>query len=347
LPSGACAETFGEAQLKPPIIEITVDNTESMSSTAPSTGGLTKMAATRQALAAAFPRIPPSYAVGMTYYHVNQGPCNDGVQAVPIAPMTAAQVQALTNSINTQRQIQMTPSEDAWRFASNYVLSFTGLPANYAQSSRHVVVLTDGVPTLGNNCADSQGCDLGVSVAQYQSYIDAVAAANAAGLQTYVIGVPGSENTDQVTCTNGTIEYDPRTKLSEVAVAGGTAKAGCSVAGPNYCHIDLTNPDIDFVAELTAAIGMITATVASCQYEVPPPPPNLQVNYNAIEVRYYAGGSPDFTLLPRNDGCPTPEGWQFTDANNTGIVFCGDTCTAVQADPQARIQIYFGCLGEP
>jgi hypothetical protein len=160
-----------------------------------------------------------------------------------------------------------------------------------------------------------------------------------------VIGVPGSENTDQVTC-NGVVQYDPRSKLSEVATAGGTAKAGCSDAGPNYCHIDLTNPSIDFVAELTAAIGVIATTVASCQYDVPPPPQNLQVNYNAIEVRYYAGGGTTFVTFPKNEGCPTPEGWQFTDASNSAVVFCADTCTMVQADPQARIQIYFGCLGE-
>jgi hypothetical protein len=342
----SCAETYGEAQAKPPIIEITVDNTESMSSTAPSTNGLTKMAATRAALAAAFPRIPAGYAVGMTYYHVNNGPCNDAVQAVPIAPMTAAQVAALTNSINTQRQIQMTPSEDAWRYASGYVQAFAGLPANYAASNRYVVVLTDGVPTLGQNCTDTAGCDLGVSEAQYQTYINAVAGAYAAGLQTYVIGVPGSENTDQVTC-NGVVQYDPRTKLSQVATAGGTAPAGCSDAGPNYCHIDLTNPNIDFVTELTNAIGMITSTVASCQYQVPAPSnPNLQVNYNQIEVRYHVGGADAYELLPRNDGCPTPTGWQYTDATNSGIVFCADTCSLVQADPQARIEIYFGCLGE-
>jgi hypothetical protein len=346
LPDGACAETYGEAQLKPPIIEILVDNTMSMSDTATSTNGQTKMACTRQALAAAFPRMPASYAVGMTYYHVRTGPCNDGVQAVPIAPMTAAQVTALTNSINNQAQIQMTPSEDAWRYASNYLLTFNGLPANYATSNRYIVVLTDGVPTLGQNCADTAGCNQGVSAAQYQTYIDTVAAGYANGLQTYVIGVPGSEATDQVTC-NGVLQYDPLTKLSQVATAGGTAPAGCSDTGPNYCHIDLTNPNIDFVTELTNALGMITSTVASCQYEVPVPSnPNLQVNMNQIEVRYYAAGGATFELLPRNDGCPTTLGWQFTDATNTGIVFCADTCTTVQADPQARIEIYFGCLGE-
>jgi hypothetical protein len=260
--------------------------------------------------------------------------------------MTAAQVTALTNSINTQAQIQMTPSEDAWRFASGYVWNLTGLPANYATSNRYVVVLTDGVPTLGQDCADSAGCNLGVDAAQYQTYIDAVAQAYGAGLQTYVIGVPGSENADQVTC-NGVVQYDPRTKLSQVATAGGTAPAGCSDTGPNYCHIDLTNPNIDFVTELTNAVGMITSTVASCQYQVPVPSnPNLQVNYNQVEVRYHVGGGDAYELLAKNDGCPTPTGWQYTDATNTGLVFCADTCTTVQADPLARIEIYFGCLGE-
>ncbi len=85
-----CRDAYAAMEPSPPIIEILVDNTESMSNTAPSTGGQTKMACTRQALAAAFPNIPAEYAVGMTYYHVSTGPCNDSMQAVPIAPMTAA-----------------------------------------------------------------------------------------------------------------------------------------------------------------------------------------------------------------------------------------------------------------
>jgi hypothetical protein len=341
-------ETSAEAQAAPPILEIVVDNTQSMSDTAPSTGGQTKMACTRQALAAAFPTMPADYAVGMTYYHVSNvaGGCNDARQAVPIAPMTAAQVQALTNSINTQAQIQMTPSEDAWRYGATYLQGFNGLPANYATSKRYVVVLTDGVPTLGYNCADSQGCNQGVSVAQYQSYIDAVGAAYAGtGLQTFVIGIPGSENTNQVTCTNGTIEYNPQTKLSEVALAGGTAPSGCSATGPTWCHIDLTNPNINFVTELTKVIGAITSTVASCEYAVPEvTDPTLVIDLSKVEVRYYPGGGTTYRALQRSDGCVTAGGWQFTDASQTHVMLCSDACDTIKGDPGAVVEVYFGCL---
>jgi hypothetical protein len=240
----------------------------------------------------------------------------------------------------------MTPSEDAWRFAANYVQTFTGLSANYAASNRYVVVLTDGVPTLGQNCTDTAGCNQGVSVAQYQTYIDAVGMAYAAtGLQTYVIGIPGSEDVSQVTCTNGAVEYDPRTKLSEVAVAGGTAPAGCSTAGPNWCHMDLTNPNTNLVTELTAAIDRIISAVASCRYHVAvPSDPNSPVDYDQAELRYYIGGGVAYRVLLRNDGCPTTAGWDYTDTTYTSIVLCSDTCSTVQADPQARIELYFGCL---
>jgi hypothetical protein len=340
----ACVETSAEAQAAPPILEFVVDNTNSMSNTAPSTSGQTKMACTRQALATAFPTMPAEYAVGMTYYHVNNGPCNDAVQAVPIAPVTAAQVTALTNSINTQAQIQMTPSEDAWRFAATYVQGFTNLPANYATSKRYVVVLTDGVPTLGQNCADTAGCNQGVSVAQYQTYIDAVAGAYANGLKTFVIGVPGSEDTSQVTC-NGVLQYDPRTKLSQVATVGGTATTGCNDAGPNYCHIDLTNPNINFVTALTQAIGAIATTVATCEYAVPTvPDPALVIDLSKVEVRYYPGGGTDYRVLQRSDGCVTTGGWQYTDATQTKIMLCSDACDTVQGDPTSRVEVYFGCL---
>jgi hypothetical protein len=340
----ACTETSAEAQSAPPILEILVDNTNSMSNTAPSTGGLTKMAATRQALVAAFPTMPAEYAVGMTYYHVNTGPCNDGVQAVPIAPMDTAQENALINSINTQAQIQMTPSEDAWRFAATYVQGFTGLPANYATSKRYVVVLTDGVPTTAQNCANSAGCNQGVSVAQYQTYIDAVAGAYANGMQTFVIGVPGSEDTSQVTC-NGVLQYDPRSMLSQVATSGGTAQAGCNDAGPNYCHIDLTNPNINFVTELTRVIGAITNTVATCEYTVPTvSDPALVIDLSKVEVRYYPGGVEPYRTLSRSDGCVATGGWQYTDASQTHIMLCPDACDTVQGDTASRVEVYFGCL---
>jgi hypothetical protein len=344
----ACVETSAEAQAAPPILEFVVDNTQSMSDTAPSTGGQTKMACTRTALANAFPTMPAEYAVGMTYYHVNNvaGGCNDARQAVPIAPMTAAQLQALLNSINTQAQIQMTPSEDAWRFAANYVQTYTGLPDNYATSKRYVVVLTDGVPTLGQNCAGSAGCNQGVSAAQYQTYIDAVAAAYAGtGLQTFVIGIPGSENTNQVTCTNGTVEYLPQTKLSEVAVAGGTAPSGCSVTGPTWCHIDLTNQNINFVTELTRVIGAITSTVATCEYTVPTvSDPSLVIDLSKVEVRYYPSGGTDYRVLQHSEGCVATGGWQFTDATQTHIMLCSDACDTVKGDSASRVEVYFGCL---
>jgi hypothetical protein len=344
---GSCVETSGQTKAVPPILEFTIDNTQSMSDTAPSTGGQTKMECTRTALSAAFPQLPTDYAVGMTYYHVRSGPCNDALQAVEIAPM-ATNVQPLVNSITTQQQIQMTPSQDAWQFAYDYLMAFNAATistatVDYTQATRYVVVMTDGVPTQGANCTDSQGCGQGISEAQYQPYIDAVAAAFAQGVQTFFIGVPGSENTNQVMC--GTVpEYDPRTKLSELAVAGGTAKPGCNNAGPVYCHIDLTDPNINFVTELQNAIQAIASTVASCEYPVPTPPAGLVVDKNKVEIRYYANGSTTYQTIVRSDGCTDPNGWQYQDATQTNVVLCPDACATVQADPNARVEVYFGCL---
>jgi hypothetical protein len=147
-----------------------------------------------------------------------------------------------------------------------------------------------------------------------------------------------------VTC-NGVLQYDPRTKLSQVATVGGTAATGCNDAGPNYCHIDLTNPNINFVTALTEAIGAIANTVATCEYTVPTvPDAALVIDLSKVEVRYYPQGGTDFRVLSRSDGCVATGGWQYTDATQTKIMLCPDACDTVQGDIASRVEVYFGCL---
>jgi len=239
----------------------------------------------------------------------------------------------------------MTPSSDAWLFAASQVLGWVA-PADFANASRYVVVMTDGVPTVADNCADSQGCDLGISEAQYQLYIANVAAVyQNNGLKTFFIGVPGSEDTSQVTC-NGTVQYDPRTKLSELAIAGGTAPAGCSTTSAPYCHIDLTDPNINFQVELQKAIQTVVASAKSCQYSVDPAiasNPNVYVDPTTTSVMYTpAGGA--VTSVPMSMDCADPGGWHYTNGNNTMLELCPALCEAYQASTDDVIEVHFDCV---
>ena len=343
---GSCNQAIGIAG--PAIIEFVIDNTESMSTITTSTQGQTKMERTRAAFAAEIPNFPDAFAIGLTYYHVNSGPCNDSMQAVEIAPMgtgNSAQRQALINSISTQAQIQMTPSSDAWLFGASHVLAWSA-PVDFAKANRYVVVMTDGVPTRADNCAASTGCATGISLAQYQTYIDNVAAVyRSRALKTFFIGVPGSEDTSQVTCTSG-IMYDPRTKLSELSIAGQTAPAGCSTTGAPYCHIDLTDQNVNFQTELQKAIETVVKSAKSCTFSVDSAiasNPNVYVDAAMTVVTYTPVGGSD-TPVSESTDCSDPMGWHFLpNTNNTTLELCPSLCQAVQTTDDA-VAVRFDCI---
>lgn len=375
----ACTNVSGETKsgTAPPVIEFALDNTNSMSDdTQPSTKGLSKWKALQNAFMAAIPTLAashPEYAIGLTYFHYKGygppgNPCTDALQAVEIAPLTQAQSNAVVANVNAERQIQMTPTQDIWQFAADHALAWNG-GATYAQSNRYVVVLTDGVPTVGAGCTTAAGCtgSQGISDAQYAPFITAVSNyRDTKNLTTFMIAVPGAESLSQVTCNDDTIMYTPIEKEREVASAGGTDL------------IDLTtSATTDFTAALidaiTKQIGEGVTTVVGCNYAIPDPPPNPQtggiqiVDKDAVEVWYFPNGGTScasdsdcgtghcsaanasnpnkcYTLVPRSDDCSDSNGWQYGDAEQTTINLCGGVCDTAQADPNAKVEVMIGCL---
>ena len=220
-------------------------------------------------------------------------------------------------------------------------------PAGFELARGYLVLVTDGMPVRKLNCEQTEGPGLAVTDAEFNELIDDVAATSAStGVETFVIGVPGSELTNQVPTVNGEPEYLPQTKLSELAQAGMTAPAGCSTTGPNYCHIDMTDPSIDFVTALTDVIGTISSSVASCAYPVPEnPDPTLIVDpFNPLSVMYYAAGSTAASTLPQSVGCTDGLGWDYANSSQDTINLCPTSCSTVQADTEAQIRVSLGCV---
>jgi hypothetical protein len=281
---------------------------------------------------------------------------------VPIGVLNSAQVTALSTLPATQIG-GYTPTECAYNYALQQIQSWVAPPA-YAQSPRFIVLLTDGVPTVSNNCQSLGNIQQGtmpIDEAQYGGLIATVAAGTAStGIKTYVAGVPGSDEPQGA-------PYDPMYMLSLLAAAGGTARPNCTpVAGtPNnptgtlgtvsprgtYCHYDLTT-QTDFGAALQNAIGAIAASLVSCEYPVPPPPAGyIMLSTTDVEVTLTtSGGSTPLTRAPGDD-CAQGGGWFYksfdaTSGLPTQIDLCPDTCAAAQSDLNAAVSIHFVCLGE-
>lgn len=350
----------------PPILEFMIDVTGSMDDAAypdDSQNDVSKWNEMQRVLPTAFAGLPSDWAVGVSYFN-KQDDCYEPRQAVPIAPLSPDQLTDIDDSIRSQRTGGYTPTLAAWRFALEQVNGWEA-PTEYAESPRYVVLITDGVPTVTRD-----GCSIQnpIQQAEYDYLVESVKAeGEAAGVQTFVVGVLGSEDPQGAT-------YDPLYMLSQVATAGGTAQPEDCVAvsgtvstpvsdrrgaGANaletrgtYCHFDMT-ADPDFASGLLGALEAIaeqveTVVPMSCSYEVPAPPEGFFLDPSKITVSYTSSADAMRDLSQStDDSCESGE-WFISATDGFGlpttIELCPDTCSAAQQDPGASVALSFGCV---
>jgi len=190
-----------------------------------------------------------------------------------------------------------------------------------------MVLITDGAPS------QEVGCGPLVNSVDPTPIVDAIAAANAGGVKTFVIGSPGSQTSMDVP------PQDMRYWLSDAATAGGTALAGCSSDGPNYCHLDMTASS-DFAAALGTALADIgTAVVKTCTFTAPEN--TVQLDLETTTVILTHSDQTSVLILPDADSDCAEGGW--TRGPNSEIVLCPVTCDMVNADAGAEVSMSIGC----
>ncbi len=130
-----------------------------------------------------------------------------------------AQLTALDNSVASEYRTGATPTYSARKHALDVLTAWVD-PKSCGGASRAIVLVSDGVPTVGN--ADCTYYQNGISENEYTAEIQLIQTqGQAAGVETCLIGVVGSDNPQNA-------PYDPLHMLSMIAVAGGTAQpAGC------------------------------------------------------------------------------------------------------------------------
>jgi hypothetical protein len=166
-----------------------------------------------------------------------------------------------------------------------------------------VVYATDGYP---KGCDDDNTIDNAAAVA-------AESFQGEHNVRTYVLGV-GPNLTD----------------LNQIAQSGGTGEAS------------FINTGADVTAQLVQKFNEIRMAVAvECTYSVPTPPAGQTLDPNKVNVNY-TSGSAEPKSIGYNAATSCSEGWQYAD-DMTKIVLCGSTCDEVKADPDASIQVLFGC----
>ena len=174
----------------------------------------------------------------------------------------------------------------------------------HANDAVVVVFATDGDPTE---------CDTSLA------NINAIAAAGAAGtpkILTFVIGVGSS-----------------LASLNGIAAAGGTTSAFLVDTGGN------TNQ------QFLDAMNAIRHSVLGCQYQIPAPTMGSP-DYGTVNVVFTNNGvATTFPYVMTKQNCPASgDGWYYDNpASPTQIILCDATCTRVEADHAAEVDITLGC----
>jgi uncharacterized protein YegL len=167
-----------------------------------------------------------------------------------------------------------------------------------------LVLATDGDPFACSGGTIDEVAGLAKSARDYD------------GVLTYVIGMQGA------TIAN----------LDQIAAAGGTTAS-----------YDITND----VTQFSAKVAQIRTGALGCDYEIPPPPNNMQLDPNKVNFSYTPLGKGTPKILPRaNDlaDCAGQPGWFYdNNAAPTKIILCPASCTTIQNDAQAEVNVLFGC----
>jgi hypothetical protein len=325
----ACAKSVTEGKLKPANILFVLDRSGSMNCNAPplqtSTScelnpvtkdptQPTKWEIVAAALKQALATMPLTTNVGISYFSTDSACGVSQAPAVPLAPLTEGQRTVLEASIDAVMPKGATPIVGATTLGYKHLHEDVSLPGK-----PFVVLLTDGAET----CAPELQEKL-VSVT--------VPLAKSLSIRTFVIGAPGS---------------DPaRALLSRIAWEGGTpADPLCKHdAAPNNvgdCHFDMTDPSLDFAAELAKALSAISGTALSCELDVPGGV-GVEVDFDKVNVTFTPTMGKDVGLFQDNQSCDNANGWQY-NADKTKIVLCGKACDQVKADSGGKITIELGC----
>ncbi|HVZ35994.1 MAG TPA: vWA domain-containing protein, partial [Polyangiaceae bacterium] len=320
-PTDTCVGEEAGTELAPAVVELLIDTSLSMDENAPGSRR-SKWEETRDAMLSAIALMPATTAIGVVFYpnvDVGEMPCFNSSAQVPIAPLGAdgsAQRAALSAAFQAQSPNGSTPTHDAYRYA------LSQLGAATSPGQKYLVLATDGVPTYALDC---KGSGTEQAPADPTPLIPEAASALGRGIKTFVIGSPGSENARQ--------------SLSQMAQAGGSASAGCSNTGPNYCHFDMTQKP-DFASALRDALAQISGLALSCTYDIPPPPNGGTLDLTKVNVLYTApGGMPE--LIGQNPTGSCSDGWAYS-SDNKQVVLCGDTCNRVKSS-SGQVSLQFGC----
>lgn len=317
----SCVGQTAGTEAIPAVLQLVVDTSGSMDRDAPGSRR-SKWAVTRDALLGAIDQMTANTSVGVVFYPdlpITASSCFDNEADVPISRLEgpgSSQRDQIERAFARQSPDGGTPTHDAYRYAHAQLAASAAIGAKFA------VVITDGTPTFALGC---EGTGLVSDPVPSSPLVTEAAEAREQGVNTFVIGSPGSEGA--------------REDLSRMAEAGGTSRPGCSNTGPDFCHFDMTGSG-DFAADLRDALGTIAGLTLSCAYDIPAPPSGQVLDPERVNVLFTPqSGAPELIEQSRSASCL--EGWRYSD-DGARVLLCGSTCDRIKSS-DGTLSLQFGC----
>ena len=227
----------------------------------------------------------------------------------------------LISSMNSQTPYDGTPT----RAALEGLAAFT---AANQQAGRVIIgiLITDGDPTT---CAPTANDTMRAIVENHY---------NATGIHTFIVGMDGA--------TFGNLEYwaSYPGAISHPDAPGNT----CGDAYADCHHWNVGNGD---PTSFIAALQQIQQAVLGCTFNVPMPSQGV-LDPDTVAVDYDANGAnppapEELVRVGNAAGCTGADNeWHYdNNANPTVIQLCPATCTRIQTDPNATVQVRIACQG--
>ncbi|MCA9598967.1 MAG: VWA domain-containing protein [Myxococcales bacterium] len=304
-PDSACAAETAEAKPVPVNMYLMLDRSGSMSG---KWGAATSAISTFVSDPAA-----AGLRVALAYFPTDQDDCDPlsySTPQVPLGELTKdpapadAQEQKLSASLSATGVTGLTPMFPAWVGTLGYC---TSVAKKHPKEKVIAVLLTDGSPT---------GCDSKTNTIDQIAALAASAYADTPPIVTFAIGLEGSQEAE----------------IKQVAQAGG---------GQAF-FIGSSN----LQADLQQKLNEIAGGELSCEYLLPETGKNGDpTDPGKVNVVYYGGGGSNQELVKVKDAAScTLNGWYYDDNQNpTRIYLCPATCSSVQNDSGAKVQVLLGC----
>lgn len=227
------------------------------------------------------------------------------VQAAELQALPSAALSSAAAAIET---VSGTPTIAALRGAHEYAKTIS---ASKGGARVAIVLVTDGKPS---ECEGTyKTYPAGTADAPVQEVADFASTVKDT-FPTYVIGI-GS-------------------KLTELNLI---AKAG---SGRDALLVDTADP-AKVTSDFFAALKTVQVAAASCDLALPEAKAGSTLDFQKVNVLYTSGA--EKKAINYSD-CSNGTGWKYDNQGSpTKIILCPQTCGAVKADPNAKLDLVLGC----